>query len=299
MGLKEKFRERLWLVRRSSSYIVFKDRVKRSRTTQFAISAILILLFVGLFADYLAPKPYWKQFTEHTYESPSLGFLMGVDHLGRDILSRVIIGANIAIYVMFTVILLSTCLGLTIGLVSGFTGGIVDAIIMRLIDIWLAFPPILLGLVLLTILGTGINNAVLAVSIALAAPYARLVRAQVIQTKERLFVENARALGVGNLGILFRHIIPNISSPLIVQAAFSLASALLSEAALSFIGLGVQPPMPSWGLMIYEARIYMRISPYGMIFPGIALFLTVLSFNILGETLRDIMDPRSISIVKL
>ncbi|MEM1645298.1 MAG: ABC transporter permease [Ignisphaera sp.] len=225
-------------------------------------------------------------------QQPSLEHPFGTDHLGRDILIRIIFGTRVVVYVISVAVAISILIGTSIGLVAGYLGGSVDVVVSRVIDAIMCFPAVLLALSIVTILGPGIENVVIAIGIAESPVFARLARGLVIVEKEKLYVEAARAIGAGRTRILLKHIFPNIAGSILVQATFTASSAILWEAALSFLGLGTQPPTPSWGLMLYEAKDYMRIAPHAVIFPGLAIFFLVLNINILGEKLRDLIDPR-------
>lgn len=225
-------------------------------------------------------------------QPPSLEHLFGTDHLGRDIFIRIIFGTRVVVYVIGVAVAISILIGTSIGLVAGYLGGSIDMTISRIIDAIMCFPAVLLALSIVTILGPGIENVVIAIGIAESPVFARLTRGLVMVEKEKLYVEAARAIGAGRTRILLKHILPNIAGSILVQATFTASSAILWEAALSFLGLGTQPPTPSWGLMLYEAKDYMRIAPHAVVFPGLAIFFLVLSINVLGEKLRDLIDPR-------
>ena len=226
--------------------------------------------------------------------SPSPQHWFGTDELGRDILSRIIYGSRISLEVATSVVSLSLFLGLIFGGIAGFYGGILDtAINMFAMNAFMAMPGILLAIAFVAFLGPGLINLILALSIGGWVGYARLVRAQVLAAREKEFVEAARALGAGDLRIFLRHILPNIIQPLVVQAAIGMAGAVLAEATLSFLGLGVPPPTPSWGAMLNDARAHLFDAPHTVVFPAIAVMCCVLSFNFLGDALRDYLDPRT------
>jgi len=222
------------------------------------------------------------------------GHWFGTDELGRDILSRTLYGARISLIVATSVVSLSLAIGLTAGLASGFYGGWIDTVLnVYVTNAFLSLPGILLAIAFVAFLGPGLFNLILALSISGWVGYARLVRAQTMAAKEREFVEAARALGASDLRVLCRHILPNIVQPLIVQAAIGMAGAVLAEATLSFLGLGVPPPTASWGAMLNDARSHLFDSPHLVIFPAMAVMLAVLSFNFIGDALRDFLDPRT------
>jgi peptide/nickel transport system permease protein len=226
--------------------------------------------------------------------SPSGQHLFGTDDTGRDVFSRTLYGARVSLTVATAVVSLSLALGLTLGMLAGFYGGFTDTIVnIYLGNAFLALPGILLAVTIVAFLGPSLANLILALALAGWVNYARLVRAQVLSMKEREFVQAARSLGASDLHLMLRHILPNILQPLLVQAAVGMAAAVLAEATLSFLGLGVQPPTPTWGAMLNDARSHLFESPYLMFFPAIALALCVFSFNLIGDGLRDYLDPRS------
>jgi peptide/nickel transport system permease protein len=258
--------------------------------------AVLILVFVAcaLFAPWLAPyDPAYIDLPSRLM-APSGAHWFGTDELGRDILSRVIYGARISMLVGTSVVAASLTLGLIFGSVAGYYGGITDRVLnMVVMNAFLSFPGILLAIAFVAFLGPGIFNLIFALSIGGWVGYARLVRAQVLSVREREFVEAARALGASDLRIVVRHILPNIIQPVLVQAAIGMAGAILAEATMSFLGLGVPPPTASWGAMLNDARSHLFDSPHLVLFPAAAVMLAVLSFNFVGDGLRDYLDPRS------
>jgi len=262
------------------------------------MTVILGILVLALLADYVAPYSYSEINLWRRLEPPTPDHLLGTDHLGRDILSRLIHGTRPLLYVVVVAVLIAASTGTLIGLLSGYFGGAVDLIVSRIIDALMSFPAILIALAVVTVLGPGLEKVVIAIGIAEATTFARLSRGLILVEKEQLYVLSARAVGASSFRVIFRHVLPNIAGPLLVQSTFAASSAILWEAALSFLGLGAQPPTPSWGLMLYEAKDYMTLAPHAMISPGLAIFITVLSFNIVGEALRDLMDPRFKRIVK-
>jgi peptide/nickel transport system permease protein len=261
-----------------------------------AAGFLLLLLFAisAIFAPWLAPQNPAQLHLHDRMASPSLEHLFGTDELGRDILSRTLYGARISLVVAVSVVGLSLAAGLLAGCISGFYGGIPDVIFnVYVSNAFLALPGILLAIAFVAFLGPGLFNLILALSISGWVGYARLVRAQVMAVRQREFVEAARALGASDLRILARHILPNIVQPLIVQAAVGLAGAVLAEATLSFLGLGIPAPAASWGSMLNDARSHLFDSPHMIFFPALAVMLAVLSFNFIGDALRDLLDPRS------
>jgi peptide/nickel transport system permease protein len=260
------------------------------------LGALLLLLFllIALLAPWLAPHdPAHLNLTARLLP-PSHQHWFGTDELGRDVLSRTLFGARISLTVALAVVGLSVALGVTLGAIAGFYGGLLDtAINLYLSNAFLSLPGILLAIAFVAFLGPSLINLILALALAGWVNYARLVRAQVMAVKEREFVQAARSLGASDLRLLLRHILPNTLQPLLVQTAVGMAAAVLAEATLSFLGLGVQPPTPTWGAMLNDARSHLFESPYLVFFPALALALCVLSFNLIGDGLRDLLDPRA------
>ena len=265
------------------------------------IGLLIITLFflVALLAPVLSPyDPAEQKQTAANLSTeerlrPTREHPLGMDDLGRDVLSRMIHGARISMQVGVMVVLISALLGVIIGAVSGFYGGWIDRIFSGfLFNVFLSFPSILLAIAMVAFLGPSIRNLIMALSVIGWVGYARLMRGQVLKVREYDFVTAARALGAQDWRILVRHILPNAIQPLIVQASLGMAGAVLSEASLSFLGLGVQPPTPSWGVMLNDARSYLRVAPHLLIFPGLAVMLTVLAFNFVGDGLREWLDPK-------
>ena len=266
---------------------------------QQPLAAVGILLLAGfvacaVFAPWLAPQDPAQLDLGGRLLAPGHGHWFGTDELGRDILSRTLFGARISLEVAVSVVSLSLSIGLIAGALAGFYGGWTDTVInVYVTNAFMALPGILLAIAFVAFLGPGLFNLVLALSISGWVGYARLVRAQVMAVKEREYVEAARALGASDLRVLVRHILPNIVQPLIVQAAIGMAGAVLAEATLSFLGLGVPPPTSSWGVMLNDARSHLFDSPHLVVFPAIAVMLAVLSFNFIGDALGDFLDPRT------
>jgi peptide/nickel transport system permease protein len=261
-----------------------------------AVGVVLILIFVvfALFAPWIAPQDPAAIDLPGRLTPPNRAHWFGTDELGRDILSRVIYGARISMLVGSCVVAVSLALGLIIGSIAGFYGGAVDRFVnVVVMNAFLSFPGILLAIAFVAFRGPGIFNLVLALSLGGWVGYARLVRGQVLAAREREFVEAARALGASDLRIIVRHILPNIIQPVIVQAAIGMAGAILAEATMSFLGLGVPPPTASWGTMLNDARAHLFDAPHLVLFPALAVMLAVLSFNFIGDALRDYLDPRS------
>ena len=253
---------------------------------------IVILALTALFAPFLAPHDPFVQNLEEGLNGPSWKHLLGQDKLGRDILSRIIFGSRISILVGMVTVAISASFGIVVGSSSGFAGGLADEIVMRIMDILQAFPGILLAIAVMAVRGPGLNNVIIALCVFGWVGYARLVRAQTLSLREREYVLAALALGASNFRIIRKHLLPNLMAPVIVQATFGMATAILAEAGLSFLGLGTQPPQPSWGSMLSEGRQFLLIAPHLTTFPGIAIMLVTLGFNFLGDGLRDRLDPQ-------
>lgn len=253
---------------------------------------LAVFALSGLFASWLAPYDPYRSDLEGSLAPPSGMHWLGTDELGRDILSRIIYGARLSMVIGSISVSIGVVLGVPIGLFAGYFGGRVDLYSQRVIDVLLGFPSIILAIVLVTVLGVGLVNVMIAVGIVSVPTYARLIRGQVLSLKIQEFVEAARALGAGSGRIVFRHIFPNTLAVLIVQTTLQVASAILSAAALGFLGLGVQQPTAEWGAMLSTARQFIQLAPHTLIFPGLAIMLTVMGFNLLGDGLRDALDPR-------
>ena len=266
-----------------------------NRLTIIGFVIVAILVIVALCAHWIAPYDISATNLAMRYLPPSAEHWFGTDSTGRDIFSRVVFGARISLKVGLVVVAVSALIGTVMGAVSGYYGGWVDRIVSGyLFNVFLAFPGLLLAIAMVAFLGAGLNKLILALCIIGWVGYARLIRGQVLKVREYDFVQAARALGASDARIVLIHILPNAIQPLIVQASLGMAGAVLSEAALSFLGLGVPPPAPSWGVMIEEARDIstLQAAPHALIFPGIAIALTVLAFNFIGDGLREYLDPR-------
>ena len=254
---------------------------------------VLVLAVVAVFGHWLAPfDPTSMDFTSR-FAPPSWTHPFGTDDFGRDVFSRVLYGAAVSFKVAFIAVGISGTVGVLLGLSAGFVGGWIDEVIMRVMDILFAFPAVLLAITVMAILGRGVGNAMVAIAIVYIPIFARVTRGAVISVRGREYVTAARAMGQGSWRIMLRHILPNSLGPIIVQTSLSLAFAILAEAALSFFGLGTQPPEPSWGRMLSEGRSFLHQAPWMGIFPGLAIMVAVLGFNLLGDGLRDVLDPRS------
>jgi len=267
-------------------------RMRRNRTAMLGLAVLVLFAISGIFAPYLAPYDPYRSDLEGSLIGPSRTHWLGTDELGRDILTRIVYGARVSMVIGAISVSIGVALGVPVGLFAGYFGGRFDLFSQRVIDVLLGFPGIILAIVLVTMLGVGLINVMIAVGIVSVPTYARLIRGQVLALKSLEFVEAARVLGGSTARIVFRHILPNTLAVLIVQTTLQVASAILSAAALGFLGLGVQQPTAEWGAMLSTARQYIQLAPHTLIFPGLAIMLTVLGFNLLGDGLRDALDPR-------
>jgi peptide/nickel transport system permease protein len=266
--------------------------VLRSRLSLLGVILVLGLVSVAAFAPFLAAYDPLLIDLPKRDQAPNWGHPLGTDTFGRDVLSRILWGSRLSLLLGLGSVTIGGTVGVLLGLVSGYTSGWFDAGLMRVVDVFIAFRLLLLAIMVMAVLGPGLANTVIAIGISLFAEFARLTRGEVLGTKEREFVEAARATGAGALRITTLHILPNIVGPLIVIGTLRLGEAILAEAALSFLGLGAGPPTPSWGLMVYEGLTVLRPAPWISVTPGVAIMLTVLGFNLLGDGLRDALDPR-------
>lgn len=271
------------------------DALRRLMRDKLAIAGLIIMalfLLTAIFAPLLTPyDPIDQELTERR-QTPSILHPLGMDDLGRDILSRIIFGTRKSLQVGVMSVSMAIILGLLIGALAGYVGGWFDTLIMRVMDIVMAFPALLLAIAIVTILGPGLINMLYAIAIVSVPAYARIVRASVLGVKEQDYVLAARSLGCSSRRILMRHVLPNCLTPIIVQGTLGIGTAILDAAGLSFLGLGAQPPTPEWGAMLGQGRYAVFSAPHIVLFPGIAIMLTVLGFNLLGDGLRDALDPR-------
>jgi len=251
-----------------------------------------MIIIMALFAPILAPYSPNQIDLAHRLTKPSPNHFLGQDSLGRDIFSRIIYGSRISVWVGFSTVILATLFGFIFGALAGYYGGWVDGLIMRFVDILMAFPGILLAIALMSVLGPSLNNVILTLCLIGWVGYARLVRGQILFLRETEFITAGEALGLGPVRIIFGHILPNILGPLMVQATFGMAGNIVAEAGLSFLGLGVQPPTPSWGAMLNEGRAVLLSNSNLTTFPGLAIMIMVLGFNFIGDGLRDAVDPK-------
>lgn len=264
-----------------------------SWSTLVALAALVALVLVGLFSPLLTPvDPNVQDLAARLQPPLTPGHLLGTDLLGRDVMSRLIAGTRVSLIVGFAAVALSLTVGVAIGLVSGYFGGWVDNLFMRLVDAWLAFPFLLMAIAIVAIIGPGLHNIVLALVVTGWVVYARLVRGETLSLREREFVLSARGLGVSNLAVMVRHILPNVLAPILVVATLELGVVIVTEASLSFLGLGANASQPSWGGMLADGRAYVSAAWWLATLPGLAIFVVVLSVNIVGDALRDALDPR-------
>ncbi len=267
-------------------------RLVRNELTVAGAVILALVVVAALFAPYLSPDDPLVMNPTQLLQPPSAAHLMGTDELGRDVLSRVIWGARISLYVGVISVTMAVVIGVTLGLLAGYHGGLVDDVIARLLDIVFAFPTILLSLGIVGMLGSSLTNTMIAIGVVYTPIYARLARGTTLAVKEREFVEAAVVSGARAARIIVRHILPNVMAPLIIQTSLNLSLAILAEASLSFLGLGTQPPDPSWGTMVNTGQALIELSPWPVVFPGLAIVLAVLAFNLIGDGLRDALDPR-------
>lgn len=296
--IREKMEEGIEAPRRKKSQMAdVWRRFRRNKIALVGAFMILCLVLLALMADVIAPGDgvfpgYDMQDLGNTLQYPSWEHLMGTDNLGRDIFSRIAHGARVSLQVGFVVVSISMIVGVALGALSGFYSGLIDNFIMRTIDVLLAIPSILLAVSIAAALGPGLHTVIIAVGIAAIPGYARVVRASVLTLREQEFIEAARSIGANDARLVIRHILPNCTAPIIVQATMGMATAILSAAGLSFIGLGIQLPTPEWGAMLSQGRQFIRTFQPMVIFPGLAIAIVVFGLNMLGDGLRDALDPR-------
>lgn len=275
--------------------IFFKElftELKKNKGALIGMFVIILATIIAILAPLLAPYDPAKVFSESLRLPPSAQFLLGTDDLGRDLLSRLMYGSRISLSVGLCVVVLSLCTGTFLGVIAGFYGGFIDRLIMRLTDLIMSLPSILFAIVIVAVLGPGIMNAIIAVSIVAIPNFTRIIRAQVMVEKNKQYIYAAKLFGASNFRIMFVEILPNCMAPLIVQASLGFSDGILNCAALGFLGLGAQAPMPEWGTMLSDARSFIESSPLMVTLPGLCILVIVLSFNLLGDGLRDALDPR-------
>lgn len=269
------------------------EALKSNKGAMVGLIIIVFLAFLAIFGQWLVPHdPYYSDMTQ-SFQSPNSEYWFGTDQLGRDIFSRIIVGTKISLTVGLSAVALSLTIGTILGAIAGYRGGAADTVIMRIMDMMLAIPSILLAIAFMAALGKGIDKAVIAIGLVSIPEYARIVRGCILSVKENDYIQAAKVIGNKDGRIVFRHILPNILSSIVVRATLGISVAVLDTSALGFLGLGVQPPFAEWGDMLGRARGFIFSAPYTLIFPGIAITLTVLAFNLLGDGLRDALDPKS------
>lgn len=274
------------------------ETVLRNRLAVTGLVVLAVLIVVAVFAPLIAPFGINELDVANRLTGPSFEHLFGTDELGRDVFSRVAIASRVSLQVGFIAVGIALAAGVPIGLIAGYYGGGVDSSLMRLMDVLFSIPAIVLAIAILAALGPGIINAMIAIGIVYTPIFARITRGSVLGIRDAVFVRAARSVGATDTRILGTHILPNVIAPIIVQASLSLAFAILAEAALSFLGLGVQPPDPAWGRMLSEGRGFFRQAPWMAIFPGLAILVTVMAFNFVGDGLRDALDPQQRSVIE-
>lgn len=266
--------------------------LKRDRLAMLGLFGLAVLVFCAIFAPLIAPYDYAAQDYLAMNQGPSLAHLFGTDNFGRDIFSRVVYGARISLMVGFISLAIGALLGSLLGAIAGYFGGASETLIMRGCDIMMSIPSTVLAITIATTLGPGLVNAVIALSISSIPSFCRVVRGSTLTVKDQEYIEAARVIGASDWHIIRRYIFPNVLAPIIVQATLGIGKSIIMCAALSFLGLGIQPPTPEWGAMLSTARTFMRNYPYQVVFPGLAIMLTVLSLNLFGDGLRDALDPK-------
>lgn len=273
----------------------WKEAWREFRKNKIAVVGMIIVLFfivLAIFAPFIAREGLNDQMMADRLQPPSAEYWLGTDDFGRDIFSRIVYGARISLWVGFSAVVGSALVGSLLGIIAGYYGRWIDIIISRIFDIMLAFPSILLAIAIVAVLGPSLRNALIAIAVINVPNFGRLIRSRVLSIKEDEYIMAARSVGLKDIRILFSHILPNSMAPVIVQGTLAIATAILEAAALGFLGLGAQPPTPEWGKMLADSKDYLQSAPWTMIFPGLAIMFTVLGFNLMGDGLRDAMDPR-------
>ncbi len=265
---------------------------RKNKLAVVGLVMIVLMLLIAVFADYIAPYPYDLQDHSASFAPPSAEHLLGCDKLGRDLLSRLIFGSRESLKLGIAASVLAATLGVTLGMIAGFFGGVVDDVIMRFIDIYQSIPTLLFCICISAVVGMGTGSAILAIGLVSIGSFARLLRAAVMTAKEMEYVEAARAIGAGKLRIMVKHILPNAISPIIVNFTMKLGVCVQFGATMSYLGMGSQPPIPEWGTMLAEGRNFIRQNPMLVVYPGVFIMIAVLAFNLMGDGIRDAMDPR-------
>lgn len=279
-------------IKSNSLWTISLRRMRKNKTAIAGVIILIIFALIAIFAPLIAPYDPLEQNFIKSFRAPSAENYLGTDEFGRDVFSRIIYGSRISLQIGFVAVFISLIVGVSLGLTAGYYGGLLDQLIMRVMDLMLSFPYILLALVIMSILGPGIFNAMIAIGIVYVPQYARVVRSSVLSVKKKEYVISARALGAGDLRIILKHVFLNSMAPIIIQTTLSIGRAIINAAGLSFLGLGAQPPTPEWGAMLSNGQDFLRNAPWIATFPGIAIALLVLGFNLVGDGLRDAFDPR-------
>ncbi|MEV1058495.1 ABC transporter permease [Micromonospora chalcea] len=274
------------------------DALRRDPLAVGGTIVLVLLVVVGVAGPWLAPAGVNDVDVDQMLRPPSGAHPFGTDELGRDVLSRVLVAARVSLQVGAVSVGIALVAGVTLGLLAGYYRGWLDSVLMRCMDVLFAFPVLLLAVAIVAVLGPGLLTAMVAIGVVYTPIFARITRASVLSVREQVFVRAAVSIGASDLRIMRRHVLPNIAAPLIVQTSLSLAFAILSEAALSFLGLGIQPPAPAWGRMLFDGRGFVTDAWWLGVFPGAAIFLTVLAFNLVGDALRDVLDPRQLTLAE-
>lgn len=288
--LEEKAPEASYTYR--SPWKMMLSRFKKNKRALVGLGMVVIFIVVALFAPWIAPYDPFKQDMQVMLESPGSHHWFGTDEFGRDLLSRIIYGAQISLMIGIVGVFIAVIFGVALGTIAGYFGGWLDSAIMRIMDIFMAFPSFLLALAIVSVLGPGMVNVMIAIGIFSVPTFARISRSAVISVKHKEFVEATKAMGGTNARIIFKHIIPNSIAPIIVLSTLRMATAILTASGLSFLGMGAQPPTPEWGAMLSSGREYLRTAPHVSTVPGLAIMFMVLGFNMLGDGLRDALDPK-------
>ncbi len=278
--------------KKKSQFIMVMNRLKRNRMAVAGLMIITVMVLASVCAPVIAPYGYEQQDLYHIFAPPGNGHIFGTDNLGRDIFSRLLYGGRQSLKIGVVSVAMASAVGILVGCGAGYYGGRVDNLIMRFLDVFQAVPALLMSIAIATTLGPGINNAMLAIGITTIPGYARMTRASFMSVRGMEYVEAAAAINATDLRIILKHILPNAISPMIVQITMGVASSILAAASLSFMGLGAQPPLPEWGAMLSAGRTYIRDYPHLCMIPGVTIMLAVLSLNMLGDGLRDALDPR-------
>ena len=284
--------EQIMRKKRESMFIITMRRLRKSKTAVAGLIILLVLILIGLLSSVLAPYPFEETDLYNTFGTPSLAHPFGTDELGRDILSRLMVGTKHSLRIGLLSVLYSSVIGITVGCISGYYGGKVDGILMRIMDVFSAIPALVLAIAICAVLGPGINNCIISIAISGTPQFVRMARASVLNVRRMEYLEAATSINCNTAQIIAKHILPNILAPLIVLMTMSVANNILTASQLSFIGLGVQPPNPEWGAMLSAGRNYIRNYPHMVLFPGVTIMLAVLSLNMVGDGLRDALDPK-------